>query len=188
MRDAGYIQKESENSHHKYKYASAEAVFAKVRNAMVIHGCSIVSSGTEVLFHESKEKDPGKYVWYTTVRTTITVGDGAETATFQGIGTGSDNQDKSAYKAETGALKYAIAKMVLMSWGDDAEATDSEGRATSAKRAAKDWDWDGEIASAETLAALEALRDKVVGLKGTEKYTPATSAYKAKAATFKEEK
>jgi hypothetical protein len=52
---------------------------------------------------------------------TITDGDTGELFSFQSIGTGSDSSDKAAYKAATGALKYALLTAFLIPTGDDPE-------------------------------------------------------------------
>jgi hypothetical protein len=53
---------------------------------------------------------------------TLTDGDSGETISFQSVGTGADSGDKAAYKAATGALKYALLTGFLIPTGDDPEA------------------------------------------------------------------
>jgi hypothetical protein len=53
---------------------------------------------------------------------TLTDGDTGETISFQSIGTGADSGDKAAYKAATGALKYALLLGFLVPTGDDPES------------------------------------------------------------------
>jgi hypothetical protein len=67
---------------------------------------------------------------------TLTDGESGETISFQSIGTGADSGDKAAYKAATGALKYALLTGFLIPTGDDPEAdvkTDDEVIAAKAK-------------------------------------------------------
>jgi hypothetical protein len=67
---------------------------------------------------------------------TLIDGDTGETISFQSIGTGADSGDKAAYKAATGALKYALLTVFLIPTGDDPESdskTDDEVIASKAK-------------------------------------------------------
>jgi hypothetical protein len=64
---------------------------------------------------------------------TLTDGDSGETISWQSIGTGSDATDKAAYKAATGALKYALLTGFLIPTGDDPE-NDSDRVVEAAKK------------------------------------------------------
>ena len=125
MDEVGYVQKDARNDHHKYRYASAEAVLTKVRAACARHGVAITGSRSELLHAEGK---------LCVVRITQTYSMGAESATFQGLGGGSDSQDKGPMKASTAALKYLLSNAFNISWGDDPEATDVSGASTSEKK------------------------------------------------------
>jgi hypothetical protein len=57
-----------------------------------------------------------------TMHVRFTVTDGAEERQFVMIGEGEDSGDKATYKAMTGAQKYALLKLFLISTGDDPEA------------------------------------------------------------------
>jgi len=113
MAEVGYVQKDATNSSfHKYRYASAEAVLKKVNSALSERGIA-VSSEAELTHY-----DGGHAI----VRLSLTFHDGDESLTAQGLGEGSDKGDKATMKANTAALKYALANAFMISWGDDPEA------------------------------------------------------------------
>ena len=61
--------------------------------------------------------------------------DSGETLTSSGLGTGCDNNDKAAYKAQTGALKYALKNAFLVpDDGDQPEADESVDEGSSSRR------------------------------------------------------
>jgi len=112
MKEVGYVQKDSRNDFHKYRYASAEAVLKKVNAALSERGIAVSSAAHLEHF------EPGSAV----VRLSLTFHDGDESLTVEGLGEGSDKGDKATMKANTAALKYAMANAFLISWGDDPEA------------------------------------------------------------------
>lgn len=118
----GTVVKDARNDHHGYKYASAEAVLRQVREACHAHGVAIVGSDATVQVEGANR----------IVRMSLTFAKGDETATFCGLGEGKDGQDKATMKANTAALKYLVANAFLISWGDDPEATDENGKSTRA--------------------------------------------------------
>ena len=118
----GTVDKDARNDHHGYKYASAEAVLRQVREACHAQGVSIVGSDASVQVEGANR----------IVRMSLTFAKGDEQATFCGLGEGKDSQDKATMKANTAALKYLVANAFLISWGDDPEATDENGKSTRA--------------------------------------------------------
>jgi hypothetical protein len=66
---------------------------------------------------------------------TLTDGETGETLSFQSIGTGADSGDKAAYKAATGALKYALLTGFLIPTGDDPESDIATDKVSSAAKA-----------------------------------------------------
>ncbi len=120
MAIVGYIQKDGKNDFHKYKYASAEKVLGKVNEELSKRGICIQSQAQSIHYEHGHA-----VVW---VRLNLRRGD--ETISFEGIGEGSDKGDKAIMKANTAAIKYALASGFLISWGDDPEAdktTDERG-------------------------------------------------------------
>lgn len=122
MRSAGYVQKDGENTHFDYTFASAGAVYAKVRAAMVENNLAVVGVSQELVKYVRQGRG-----WKSVVRTTVTIcdGDSGALACFQGLGAGCDNQDKDVMKADTASLKYVIAAMLFQSWGDDPEVDEA---------------------------------------------------------------
>jgi len=116
MAEVGYVKKDATNDFHHYKYASAEAVLKKVNAALSARGIA-VSTQAELLEYQQSGKG-----MHAVVRLSLTFTDGEEKLTAQGLGEGSDTGDKSVMKADTAALKYALANAFMISWGDDPEA------------------------------------------------------------------
>jgi len=112
MGEVGYVQKDARNDFHKYRYASAEAVLKKVNQALSTRGIAVSSSAVLERYEAG----------HAIVRLALTFHDGDESLTVEGLGEGSDKGDKSTMKANTAALKYAMANAFLISWGDDPEA------------------------------------------------------------------
>jgi hypothetical protein len=66
---------------------------------------------------------------------TFVDGDSGESFEIRGFGQGKDNSDKGGPKAITSAVKYSLMKTLLMSTGDDPEATDETGKKTGTVKA-----------------------------------------------------
>ncbi len=124
MQEVGYVQKDAVNEFHRYRYASAEAVLRKVNAALAKRGIA-VSSQAELLHYADN---------HAVVRLSLAFLDGDESVTAQGLGEGSDKGDKAVMKANTAALKYALANAFMISWGDDPEG-DAETDKAAAERA-----------------------------------------------------
>lgn len=198
MGKVAYVQKDAKNDHHGYRYASAEAVLGKVNAECSSRGIA-VSSKTELLQYGPRTVN-GKESSYAVVHMTLTFIRGGETIAMQGLGEGSDKGDKAIMKANTAALKYAVASGFLISWGDDPEAdsgTDREAvvkppsSPAKAPKAAKattpapavNADTSGllDAVKAATPEQREALRGQVRGIKSSDPDT-----YKACVAAAKE--
>ena len=135
MEAVGYVPKTGNNAALGYKFVQASAVADKVRAELVRLNISMVPTTVDVI---SEGMTPsGKQVLLTLRFTwTLTDGDTGESISFQSIGTGSDSGDKAAYKAATGALKYALLTGFLIPTGDDPEADASTDQqiSTAAKK------------------------------------------------------
>ena len=122
MAEVGYIQKDATNEFHKYRYASAAAVLSKVNAALSSRGIA-VSSTAELVAHDRIEGAKPKTI--AVVKLTLIFNDGTDALQIEGLGSGEDTGDKAVMKANTAALKYALANAFLISWGDDPEADPS---------------------------------------------------------------
>lgn len=144
----GYVQKDATNGGQGYTYASAEAVLSKVREAANEH--AIMTQSNVSLVHMSVEEG----VTIAAVHMTLVFSDGSGAkVVFQGLGQGKDKGDKAVMKANTAALKYALASGLLISWGDDPEADASTDKDTppTSKR--------GGGRKSETTKTMEAIRE-----------------------------
>ena len=121
MEAVGYVAKTGTNSAQGYKFVQASAVADKVREQLVKFNISMTPTAIDVI---SEGLTPSGKQALLTLRFTWTLTDGesGETISFQSIGTGADSGDKAAYKAATGALKYALLTGFLIPTGDDPEA------------------------------------------------------------------
>jgi hypothetical protein len=131
MEAVGYVAKTGTNSAQGYKFVQASAVADKVREQLSKLNVSMTPTQVDVL---SEGLTPSGKQSLLTLRFTwtLTDGDSGETISFQSVGTGADSGDKAAYKAATGALKYALLTGFLIPTGDDPEAdaaTDRVGEA-----------------------------------------------------------
>lgn len=117
-----YAQKASRNDVQSYNYVSEADFLALLRPQLAEHDItcfpqhSVISEGT---FTTAKG----------TVMQRITIGGdfsfihapSQTSIVVRTIGQGTDQQDKAAYKAMTGALKYAVRQLFLVETGDDPE-------------------------------------------------------------------
>lgn len=116
----GYVQKTGTNAAQGYKYVQAAEVAATVREQL--SKLNVIMTPTAVDVVSEGTTPSGKQTLLTLRFTwTLTDGDSGETISWQSIGTGSDATDKAAYKAATGALKYALLTGFLIPTGDDPE-------------------------------------------------------------------
>lgn len=117
IKEVGAVPKTSENKFHGYKYRSHEAIANKLQPALAAAGIIIVPAQKKLIANE-----PG----YVLMEVTYQVTDGEEELSFVGIGEGQDKSkegkpgDKSVYKAQTGAMKYALNDLLMLA-GEDPE-------------------------------------------------------------------
>lgn len=127
MSEVGYVQKLGKNIAQNYKYAGEAQLIEALRPALLKHGVICMPGGvdvidcTPVIIGEKKTfRIVAKYTWvYTHVASNTHM-------QVEVIGEGVDTGDKSAYKAATGALKYALRQPFLIETGDEPEAHEVE--------------------------------------------------------------
>lgn len=112
MGEVGYVQKTGRNDHHRYTYTSDKDLLDKLQPAMSRHGLSMFPTHIDRI-EVGKRTD--LMVTYELRHVS------GETATVMAPGSGADTQDKGAYKAMTGAYKYALRQTFAIPTGDDAE-------------------------------------------------------------------
>jgi hypothetical protein len=125
MSDLDYIRKDKTNHGQGYRYASEAAIKSAVHSALVKHRVVFQLSGGDPR-HEShvlRTKSGESTILLTTVPCTYRFWDVDSGECLEGTmpGTGADNGDKGAYKAITGALKYALTSNLVIETGDDSE-------------------------------------------------------------------
>lgn len=122
MGECRYIQKRGFNEFHKYPYATEADVSEKV--------APLLSQNNIMIFPSILEKDvlqvttfKGKSEILVTLLMEFTIEDGdtGEVRSIRMGGQGQDAGDKAIYKAETGAQKYAILKLLQIETGLDPE-------------------------------------------------------------------
>lgn len=173
MREAGYVQKDAKNNQQGYSYASADAVLTKVRDILTANGVPITAAVADLVKYETTTNAKGNPVQRAVVKIELEVRDAeGKTAIWQGHGEGMDSGDKAVMKANTAALKYALAAGLLISWGDDPEAdekTDKEAKAAP-KKVVHDPEAVLEtIDQAMTMDALKAAKEKVIAFRDSDK-------------------
>lgn len=120
MGEIGRITKGGTNSAQGYKYVMASQVADAVREKLAAHNIIMLPVGADVV---ESTRTPSEKQSLLTIRFTwrFIDGDSGETLDFQSVGTGADSGDKAAYKATTGAIKYALLTAFLIPTGDDPE-------------------------------------------------------------------
>ena len=108
----GYVKSDARNDHFKYSYLSDEAVLGHVRGSMADNGLMLQPHGVEY-------EISGSII--TTTTSFVLAHVSGEWITIQVVAQGQDKADKGAYKAATGALKYALRQAFLIPTGDDPE-------------------------------------------------------------------
>ena len=117
-----HVPKRGHNSFHGYDYATEADIADAVREGLAEQGVMIVPSVDKLEWREVETKNGKASIATLHVRFTVT--DGPEKIEFLMIGEGLDSGDKAVYKAMTGAQKYMLLKLFLISTGDDPEADD----------------------------------------------------------------
>lgn len=119
---ADYVQKKGHNREQNYSYAM-EADFLDLVKPLLLENGIIPIPTYNVIGNEQVQTQSGKPACLVTLELHLDLLDvhSTEMLTIKSIGQGRDPQDKAAYKAMTGAMKYALAKAFLIPTGDDPE-------------------------------------------------------------------
>ena len=122
MKEVGYIQKDATNNFQNYTYASAQAVYGKVREALSERGIAVCGDVELV----KSELVGAKLKHLVVTKHTLTFTDGKDSLSVSALGEGMDSGDKASMKSNTAGVKYCLAKAFLISWGDEAESDSGE--------------------------------------------------------------
>lgn len=120
-----HVPKNGWNDYHKYHYATEADIADAVREAMAAEGVMLIPSVEKVEWREVVS-NAGKPERLATLTVRYRLTDGITAEEFTVLGEGQDRGDKATYKAMTGATKYALLKLFLISTGDDPEAEEGE--------------------------------------------------------------
>lgn len=112
------VQKNGNNTFHRYKYATANDIFHEVRDTCSKHGLGIIPMG--MADFQIQDKDKGGMVLFGQMQFLLIAPNG-EQATASIPCAGEDKGDKSPYKAITGALKYLFISLFQIPTEDDPE-------------------------------------------------------------------
>jgi hypothetical protein len=120
--ECSYVQKQGTNNFHRYKYATAADVLAKVNASLAAHGLC-ATTRPEIVSVDEVKTAKGNAERLVTVRVDVTIHDGetGEKLTTSGLGSGQDVGDKAVMKAQTAAQKYAWMLALNISTGEDPE-------------------------------------------------------------------
>ena len=123
MKAVPYIKKDSENSFHKYSYASELAIKTALGEAFREHGIvfQLETLGQEIVdMGKDKNNTP---ILMTVVKCKYTFHDieSAECLSGEFTSSGPARDDKGLWAATTNAIKYILTSTFLIPTGDDAE-------------------------------------------------------------------
>jgi hypothetical protein len=113
-----FIPKNGWNSAQKYKFMKSADVTRALREQLTIQKvyAEINYEFVGVAYTVAREKAPNAPFTAVNVKCTIIFHDleSPDTLTASGLGSGCDTNDKASYKAQTGALKYALKNAFLV--------------------------------------------------------------------------
>lgn len=119
--EIGAVAKTGRNTHDRYTYSSDEDFARAVQPVMARHGLALVPIQMDAVWYDT-ETGKGRTMrgCVLTVRWLLMHSAGG-TQEMVTIGEGIDRADKAAYKAQTGARKYALRLAFQTPTSDDAE-------------------------------------------------------------------
>jgi len=113
------IPKRGHNDFHHYDYATEADIVSAIRHELASRHVMVLPAITGT--SRDAVGDKGSVLTTLTMEFTFIDGETGETITRTWIGTGTDKEDKGAYKAMTGGEKYFLLKTFLIPTGDDPE-------------------------------------------------------------------
>lgn len=135
----GVVVKDAKNEFHNYSYATAASAISKFQEGLVAQGLYLKSTAELVSFQNG----------LAIVKVRLTVTDGAFETSMEGLGAGTDKGDKAIMKANTAALKYALASGLALAWVDEDPEHDSVD------------EWVDGIAECKNASELAVIREKL---------------------------
>lgn len=123
MASFDYVEKRGKNEQQNYRFVRAADLAHLIRKELAARNVVMIADVVEARewIYESA-KGSKMFGIHLKVKYTFIDGDSGEQLSFHGWGTGVDTGDKAAYKAHTGALKYALRTAFLVPDESDPEA------------------------------------------------------------------
>lgn len=119
MESVPFIKKDKQNEHHKYWYASEEAIKNHLQKEFVKNKMMMLIPEATKLAHEGNITTIRLHYEFVDIETGYAIPGSIE-------GEGQDTQDKGIYKAITGAIKYTLTGNFLIPTGMDPENDSKE--------------------------------------------------------------
>lgn len=135
----GAVPKNGFNHRHNYPFATEADVGSAARAALAKAGLWVWFDVEDYTEDVAKSSTGGRYTFgRMRVRCTVTHAASGESRSFAVIGAGVDSGEKACYKAMTGAVKYALMKLLLIDTGErsDPEHSSDEPEPPAAARRA----------------------------------------------------
>lgn len=117
----GTVAKTGHNSAQGYDFVEAAEVTRQARKALLDNGLVMTPEAIMIERDELTETSTGKKQQLITLRVAWEITDGVNVLPVVSVGQGTDSGDKGAYKALTGAMKYAFIEALMLPTGDDPE-------------------------------------------------------------------
>ena len=185
----GSVKKTGYNSFSKYHYITESDINEAVLPALIKAGLVLTTSVVSVKETASSEGQKNRFAEVILVHKVID-SDSGEALEFQSAGTGADTLDKAVYKAVTGACKYFMMKLFMIS-GDTSDP-ENDGQTKDAPTQTASKGFGGKPAAPQAPAAQPApktggfLANKTAAAKPAQVAAPTTPVAKtdAKKPTF----
>lgn len=140
MQEIERVEKRGENTAQRYKYVMAADIIDAARTVMAKHGIAFMANEERIESLPDYQTKSGATMSVVRVvmRFTFLDSDSDDRLEIISTGEGQDSGDKAVYKGKTGAIKYALQQMFLMSTGDDPEDDRGESERTAPAPARRD--------------------------------------------------
>ena len=120
IKEIGIIPKSGKNNFQNYEYRKHEDIMTAIKPILCKHGLVLYPIYKIIHTSEIIEKKD-KHNCHVILSCTYGITDGKSEIKFSGIGEGIDTGDKAVYKAQTGAIKYALNDLLLIASEADPE-------------------------------------------------------------------
>jgi hypothetical protein len=112
------LKKSGYNAYHKYKYVTESDILELAKKVFQKHGLICIPNQVEITNIPKEDKDDITRIIY---EFTLADPETGDSIVLRHGGDGQDSGDKGIYKASTGAVKYFLMKLLMVSAEDDPE-------------------------------------------------------------------